>query len=456
MSGIFSVLSDSQSTMFRLQQAKKAWERDSEAMDYKDAKQRLTDKAQQAQQPFKLTAEQQRNHTAALGALEEAKRVGGPKAAAEQKLEEVERKIAELKMTMRYSHGNREKLAQLAREAAILAREAGRAAKSYGQGVAAAAELGLPGGAGTSAGAEVVRTVTTTSVTVVQTEMSVNLTVTFRPDAQPNEQPSGQPDGQGNPQPDAQASAAAGAAAALAEGSAAMTENASSSSDGGASQMAADAAALASKATSAATGTDTSTPDGTDETSPDSSSAAPSDKLKELAKTVGDALAGLNPSENGSPANSYAGIRGRALMQRMIADNDMKMSRYREADEFGRRVEKVLATVKSVIGEAKATNEAEQSEERKKARRESFKAYDKIVEGAQDEVNGLRQAAFGTSITAEDVLKAASDTSGQDGAGLDGTGQTGVEQTGGASVDASAAGAGPALAAVQTAVNLLA
>ena len=143
-------------------------------------------------------------------------------------------------------------------------------------------------------------------------------------------------------------------------------------------------------------------------------------------------------------------------MQRMIADNDMKMSRYREADEFGRRVEKVLATVKSVIAEAKATNEADQSEERKKARRESFKAYDKIVEGAQDEVNGLRQAAFGTSISAEDFLKSVSDASGQDGAGLDGAGQIGAEQTGGASAEASAASAGPALAAVQTAVNLLA
>lgn len=438
MSGIFSVLSDNQSSMFRLQQAKKAWERDSEAMDYKDAKQRLTDKAQQAQQPFKLTPEQQRNHVAALGALEEAKRVGGPKAAAEQKLEEVERKIAELKMTMRFSHGNREKLAQLAREAAILAREAGRAAKSYGQGVAAAAEMGLPGGAGTSAGTEVVHTVTTTSLTMVQTEMSVSLTVTIRPD--------GRPDGQGKPQPDAETSAAAGAAAALAEGAAVISENASSS-DGGASQTAADAAALASKATNAATGADAATPDGTpdgtDESSSDSSS---SDKLKDLAEAVGDALAGLNPSGNGTPTNSLAGIRGRALMQRMIADNDMKMSRYREADEFGRRVEKVLATVKSVIGEAKAANEIDQSEERKKARRDSFKAYDKIVEGAQDEVNGLRQAAFGTSISAKDFLNAATGTSGQESAGQDG----------GTAADAAAANVAPALAAGQTAVNLLA
>ena len=451
MSGIFSVLSDSQSSMFRLQRAKKAWERDSDAMDYKDAKQRLTDKAQQVQQPFKLTPEQQRNHTAALGALEEAKRVGGPKAAAEQKLEEVERKIAELKMTMRFSHGNREKLAQLAREAAILAREAGRAAKSYGQGVAAAAEMGLPGGAGTSAGTEIVHTVTTTSLTMVQTEMSVSLTVTIRPDGQPGGQEGGQPDGQGKPQPDAETSAAAGAAAALAEGAAAMSENGASSSDGGADQTAADAEALASKATNAATGADTSGPGGTDESSSDSSSSdkqdsSSSDKLKDLAQAVGDALAGLNPSGNGTSANSLAGIRGRALMQRMIADNDMKMSRYREADEFGRRVEKVLATVKSVIAEAKAANEIDQSEERKKARRDSFKAYDKIAEGAQDEVNGLRQAAFGTSISAKDFLNAASGASGQESAGQDG----------GTAADAAATSAGPALAAGQTAVNLLA
>ena len=86
MSGIYSVLSDSQTGMYRLQQSKKQWERDLEAMQGKDATQRLTDKSNLARQPFALTPQQQRDHESAMTALEEAKRIGGPKAAAEQRL----------------------------------------------------------------------------------------------------------------------------------------------------------------------------------------------------------------------------------------------------------------------------------------------------------------------------------------------------------------------------------
>lgn len=401
MSGISSVLSDGQSSMFRLQQAKKTWERDMEAMDAKDATQRLADKAATARQPFALTPKQQQERTSALNAMEEAKRVGGPKAAAEQKLEEVERKIAELKLMMRYSHGNREKLAQLAREAAILAREAGRAAKEYGQGVAAAAEMGLPGGAGTgAAGTEITRTITRTSLTVVQTEMTVEVQVTLSPDAI------------------AKAQSGEGAAAALAQGAAASADSQGRPADdppaGAADAVEAEAASLADQALGDVS-SDGATSDGA--TSGDAASGGPTPGVQEarngagrddeaanampsdLAEAVRAALGGLQP---GSGALSTNGKR--ALLQRMIADNDLKMSRYREADEFGRRVEKVLETVKSVIGEAKVANEADQAEERRKARRESFKAYDKIVEGAQDEVNGLRQAAFGSGLSPQQQL----------------------------------------------------
>ncbi|WP_448205489.1 hypothetical protein [Azospirillum sp. sgz302134] len=430
MSGIFSVLADSQSSMFRLQQAKKTWERDMEAMDAKDAKQRLSDKADAIRLPmtFSLTPEQQRNHTAAVNAMEEAKRVGGPKAAAEQKLEEVERKIAELKLTLRFSHGNRDKLAQLAREAAILAREAGRAAKSYGEGVAAAAEMGLPGGAGTgasaSAGLEIEHTITRTSLTVVQTEMSVNVTMTIRPDAQPP----------GKDNPNAGAAALAQEAAAVAEQAPEETEGASAETEAEAADVASDASQA--EATAEGEGTD----EDTSETS--SSSADPAD----LAKAVSEALAGQHPSGAG-----LTGERGRALMQRMMADNTLKMSRYREADEFGRRVEKVLSDVKSVIGEAKIANEADQVMERRKARKESFKAYDKIVDGAQGEVNRLRQAAFGSSVSIKDFLNAAADANG----GGEGA-EAGADSGGAGGAAAATAAAGPALSGAQTVVNLLA
>lgn len=383
MNGIYTALSDGQTGMFRLQQAKKQWERDLEAMNAKDANQRLTDKADQARHPFALTPQQQRDHASAMTAMEEAKRIGGPKAAAEQRLAEVERKIQELKLMMRHAQGDREKLAQLAREAAILAREAGKAAKEYGAGMAAAAEMGKPGGTGV--GIEVERTITRTSLTVMRTEMSVDVTVTLSPDAQ---------------------NATQNAAQAAAELNAPPAESGE----------------LEGEAEGAAT--DAATEEGM--------------LPPELADLVNAALAGLQ-SNLGSTNGGIGGDRGRAMMQRMLTENDMKMSRYKEADAFGQRVEDVLRTAKSIISQAKAANELEQSEERRKARKESFKAYDKILEGAQEEVDDLRKAAFGSSISVEDFLDAVSEATG-DGGGA----------------DAAAVTAGPALAGAQTAVNLLA
>lgn len=85
------------------------------------------------------------------------------------------------------------------------------------------------------------------------------------------------------------------------------------------------------------------------------------------------------------------------MIQRLMADNAMKMSRYREADTFGQRVEGVLATSKRIIGEAKAANMLDESEKRRRERREGFKADDKMVEAAQKEVNALRAAALGSA-----------------------------------------------------------
>ncbi|UKJ76080.1 hypothetical protein H1Q64_15745 (plasmid) [Azospirillum brasilense] len=129
--------------------------------------------------------------------------------------------------------------------------------------------------------------------------------------------------------------------------------------------------------------------------------------LQQLMKDVA-------PSLNATP-NAPLGERIRNYIQRMMADNDLKMSRYREADEFGRRVEAVLAEAKSIIAEAKAANELDQAEERRKARRESFKDYDKVVEEAQDNVNELRQAAFGSGTTLKDFVEAMTNPDGTDG-----------------------------------------
>ena len=119
----------------------------------------------------------------------------------------------------------------------------------------------------------------------------------------------------------------------------------------------------------------------------------------DIARLVKDVLSGLGDGGLAGPASAAtAGTGGRsAMIQQLMADNAMKMSRYREADAFGQRVEGVLATSKRIIGEAKAANMLDESEKRRRERREGFKADDKMVDAAQKEVNALRAAAFGSS-----------------------------------------------------------
>lgn len=407
MSGIFSVLSDSKTGMFKLQQAKKAWERDMEAMDAKDAKTLLSEKADKAQRSFALSPQQLRDHASALNAMEEAKRIGSPKAAAEQRLQEIERKIEQLKLMMRYAHGDREKLAQLAREAAILARQAGRAAKEYGSGIAAQAEAGQAG-TGSLTGAATERT---TTLTIAQTELSVEITVTL----------GDRRDGAAAAVPPVSAAAAEPmpAEAMPAEAIPAEAMPAEDMMDAPADAPAGDGSALPA----------------------------------EFAELVNAALAGLQATGQPMLGNGR-GSKARELMQRMLAENELKVARYKEADAFGRRVEGVLATAKSIIGEAKAANMLEESEERRKARRKVFEAYDKMLEESQQEVNDLRRAAFGSSVSVEDVFHAAAEAGGAEMGGTEtGWGDATGEDGSGA---AAAVTAGPALPVVQTAVNLLA
>lgn len=338
---VFSVVADGQSGLFRLQQAKKPWEKELEA---KDAKGQLAQKAERAQSLTQPSAKWQSDNATARAALEEARRVGGSKEAAAARLEQVERKIEQLKLAMRFAQGDAQKLAALAREAALLAREAGRAAKEYGAGIKAAAEMGLPGDSAAAAGgtllsSETTITRSTTSLTLQQTE--VTLTIGF--------------------------SAGEGASA---QGTAAAAD-----------LMAADAATDADAVSAGQTASrDGALPD-------------------EVARLVEDVLSGLGAAGltgNGGATGGATGGRG-PMIQQLMADNAMKMSRYREADAFGQRVEGVLATSKRIIGEAKAANMLDESEKRRRERREGFKADDKMVEAAQKEVNALRAAAFGSS-----------------------------------------------------------
>ncbi len=375
MSSVFSVLSDAQAGMFRMQQAKKPWEKDLEA---KDAQGQLAQKAQRAAGSLSLNQQQLRGHAAARAALEEAQRVGGPKAAAEQRLERVERKIQEIKLAMQHARGDPQKMAQLAAEAGRLAKEAGRAAKEFGVGVANAAAMGLPGGAGTSSGTEITQTRTVTTLTIQQTEVSVSLTIKLDSGADAAS-PATTPDAAV-----ATADAAAGAASARALG-AGLAEG--------------EAAASAPPA-----GGDSAPPAGSEGLPP------------ELARMVGGALSSLSQGD-GLTGSGDRGDRARALMRSLMSDNDLKMSRYKEADAFGRRVEDVLHVAKTVLGEAKVANALDEFEKRRKERREGFKAIEKTIDAAQKEVDTLRQAAFGSSTDAAALLSGSDDTAseGDDG-----------------------------------------
>ncbi|CBS90086.1 hypothetical protein [Azospirillum lipoferum] len=340
---VFSVVADGQSGLFRLQQAKKPWEKELEA---KDAQGQLAQKAERAQALTQPSAKWQSDSSAARAALEEARKVGGSKAAAAARLEQVERRIEELKMAMRFAQGDPQKLASLAREAALLAREAGRAAKEYGASIKAAAEMGLPGDSTAAAGGTVLSSETTitrssTSLTLQQTELT--LTIGFST-------------GEGVPAQSAAQAAAETTADVLAAGAAADAESGMAVPQDG---------------------------------------ALPDD----IARLVEEVLSGLGAAGltgNGGASGGASGGRG-PMIQQLMADNAMKMSRYREADAFGQRVEGVLATSKRIIGEAKAANMLDESEKRRRERREGFKADDKMVEAAQKEVNALRAAAFGSS-----------------------------------------------------------
>jgi hypothetical protein len=342
MSGVFSIMSDSKAGMFRLRQAVRPWDDDGKSSS-------LAEKAENSARGFSLDPEFARGANAAKTAMEEAKRIAGPKSHAEDRLTKAEQRLKEIRQEARLAaaRGDREKLAELAREAAQMARQAGRAAKEYASGVAAAAEMGVGGDearTGGAGGATVLLSSTTiqtstTTVQVRQVELSLSLTI---------------------------------------RGGATATTGATGEAEaGGAGLSAADLPA----ATVADAGQ-----------SPTPSSSAAKDPLQSLPELVGKGLA-----ESGQAIGGFNGAEGRRLLNAMINDNELKVSRYKEADAFARRVETALGVAKSVIGEAKAANINEPDPRRRGDRRKMLDELDKELEAAHEEVDDLRGAAFGSS-----------------------------------------------------------
>lgn len=167
MSGLFTVLNDYSAGMYRVRRASQYEEREGPAT--------LSDKMEDGMSAYRLDPEFLRGAQSAMAAMEEARRIAGPKAAAEQRLQEAERRIAEIRQEARIAaaRGDREKLAQLAREAALLARKAGKAAGEFSIGVSAAAALGK------GAGSEITTSVqvSQTTLTLQQTEAVVQVTL---------------------------------------------------------------------------------------------------------------------------------------------------------------------------------------------------------------------------------------------------------------------------------------
>lgn len=372
MSGIYTIVSDSANGLFRFKQAARPWED-------RTGPETLADKARDAAAGFALDPAFVRGAAAAKAALEESRNIANPKAAAEDRIARVERRLKEIRSEARIAaaRGDREKLASLAREAAQLARGAGRAAKEYASGVAAAAKMGVGGedrnGSGIGTVIESTTRVSQSNTTVQVREIEFSLTVTVP--------------GEG-------------------EGAEPTTLSYTTSSQS--TSVEANAWEWESSATVAARGN--------------------TDMALDLPGEVGAALAAV-----GRPIGGFGTPEGRQLLATMLDDGDKSISRYKEADAFARRVEGAIGDAKAVIGEAKAANANEPDAKRRAERRKELDELEKSLSEAREEVNDLRGSAFGSSLTLSDVaaaLMSAGDAGGATGvvadAGVDSLGDSGV------------------------------
>lgn len=369
MAGVFSIMSDAAAGMYKLRQASRPWDDDGKSST-------LQEKAENGAQAFSLDPEFVRGAQAAKTAMEEAIRIGGPKGAAEDRMAKAEKRLKEIRQEARLAaaRGDREKLAQLAREAALLAREAGRAAKDYASGVAAAAQMGVGGdplrtaanggASGVLAMSSTSIQTTTTTLQVRQVEVSVTLTIKGG-----GEGPSG--------------TVVGGELAALTANLSAQPSDGGGWSDAMASGGGGEAGAVGNAQKNGANGDDLL-----------ASLGLPSEiNVDGLAERVGQGL-----STAGQAIGGFNGSDGKALLSAMIQDNELKASRYKEADAFARRVESALNDAKSVIGEAKAANSSEPDARRRGARRKALDEMDKEVHAGFESAADLRMAAFGSGV----------------------------------------------------------
>lgn len=365
MSGIFSILSDGQSSLYRLQQARRNGGAgaghtgtDGAGTGAGDGKQHLADLLKQGTSsgPNSGLNDYIRGASAAMTAMEQAQRINSPKAHAEERLQDAERRIRDLRAEMRMAaaRGDRDKVMKLAREAAALAKQAGQAAKDYGRGIAAAAEMGIGGGAGLAGQTQVTASVSVTTVQVSQTTATLTLTV-------------------GSDE---------GAAAAAASMPATMPAAEPAAIPIPATPIPVDAGAAVPMPPVPAGGASAE------------EAAAAAKQGSDLASTINAALSALGSASGGDTGSGTV----TNPFQSQVTDNALKMSRYREADTFARRVEAVLAAIKNVLGEAKVSNDTDTDQTRRKERREELKEYDKVVAEADKAVNELRSAAFGSAI----------------------------------------------------------
>lgn len=167
MSAIHSVISEGQSSLFRLRQSTHTHNSSD------DKSNTLASKLNEAGLTLEADKVRQEAAETAVTAFEQARLIGGPKAAAEEKLERAEKRIRELRQEARMAaaRGDREKLAQLSREAAQVARLAGKAASDFSVGVSNAAAMGKGAGDGSTT------TISETSITLQQTEVTVQITL---------------------------------------------------------------------------------------------------------------------------------------------------------------------------------------------------------------------------------------------------------------------------------------
>lgn len=375
MAGVFSIMSDAAAGMYKLRQASRPWDDDGKSST-------LQEKAENGAQAFSLDPEFVRGAQAAKTAMEEAIRIGGPKGAAEDRMAKAEKRLKEIRQEARMAaaRGDREKLMQLAREAALLARDAGRAAKDYASGVAAAAQMGIGGdplrtaanggASGVLAMSSTSIQTTTTTLQVQQVEVSVTLTI--------------KGDGEGEGQSGTVVSGELSALTASLSAQSSDQEGGGPAATGAGQSFAPQAthpADAAEKQENGANGDDLL-----------ASLGLPSEiNVDGLAERVAQGL-----SASGQAIGGFNGAEGKALLGAMIHDNELKASRYKEADAFARRVEAALNDAKSVIGEAKAANSGDQDVRRRGGRRKALDEMDKEVHAGFEAAADLRSAAFGS------------------------------------------------------------